>query len=232
MGYPSIDFRVFPLRALHESLGLNVVMPVLPLHGPRRIHSTSGERFLDGDVLDTVHAAGQTIWDVRRVIDWVRRQDATAVGVFGLSLGSFNAALLASIDGDLACVIAGVPAVHLLRLALLHTHPATLERACARGMVWASVEEVLRVVSPLALEPRVPRDRLFLFAGTRDRLIPPSHVLDLWEHWRRPRLQWYGGGHFTFGWESGVRRLLADAVRGALSSGEGAAYVCPSLPRT
>jgi pimeloyl-ACP methyl ester carboxylesterase len=188
----------------------------LPLHGPRRLSYTSGERFLDGDVLDTVHAVAQTIWELRRIVGWIRRQDATGIGVFGLSLGGFNAALLASIERDLGCVIAGIPAVHLLQLALLHTHPTTLDCARTRGVVWSRVQDLLRVVSPLALAPQIRRDRLFLFAGTRDRIIPPAHVLDLWNHWRRPRIEWYGGGHFTFGWESRVRRLLVEAIETTL----------------
>jgi pimeloyl-ACP methyl ester carboxylesterase len=216
MGFPFVDFRAFPLAELHERLGCNVLMPVLPLHGPRRIRYTSGERFLDGNVLDTVHAEAQTVWDLRRILGWIRHQGATRIGVLGLSLGGFNAALLASVEKDLGCVIAGIPAVHLLQLGMLHTHPTTLERASTCGVIWSQVEELLRVVSPLALSPQVQRDRLFLFAGTRDRLVPPAHVLDLWQHWRRPRIEWYGGGHFTFSWERGVRRLLTDAIERTL----------------
>ena len=35
MGYPAADFVGLDAKLLHRELGLNVIMPVLPLHGPR-----------------------------------------------------------------------------------------------------------------------------------------------------------------------------------------------------
>ena len=223
MGFPFVDLNAFPIAELYDRLGCNLVLPVLPLHGPRRIGRTSGERYLDGDVLDTIHAEAQAIWELRRLVGWIRAQGATAVGVYGLSLGGFNAALLASVERELDCVITGIPAVHLLQLALMHTHPSTLECARARGVVWSQVDEILRVISPLAARPRVRRDRLFMFAGTRDLICPPAHVLDLWWHWHRPQIRWYGGGHFTFGWESSVREFISNAVETTLLADDPAA---------
>ena len=46
---------------------------------------------------------------------------------------------------------------------------------------------MLRVASPLALEPRVPRERRYLFGAVADRLVPADQVRDLWRHWERPR---------------------------------------------
>ena len=36
MGRGSVDLRLFRARHLHEQLGLNVLLPVMPLHGPRK----------------------------------------------------------------------------------------------------------------------------------------------------------------------------------------------------
>jgi hypothetical protein len=76
---------------------------------------------------------------------------------------------------------------------------------------WTIVEQLLRVVSPLALEPRVPRARRFLFAGIADALAPPAHALALWRHWGRPRLAWYPGSHSSFAMEPAVHALLLEA---------------------
>jgi hypothetical protein len=212
MGFPFIDFEAFPLRKLHDRLGFNVVIPVLPLHGARRVGRSSGERFLDGDILDTIHAEAQAMWELRRILTWIRAQQAESIGVYGLSLGGYTAALLASLESDLACVIAGIPAVDFLRLAMQHTRAATLERAMRAGMHWPHVAEALRVIAPLAMRPKVDRDRLFVFAGSCDRIVPPQQAIDLWQHWGRPHLSWYGGGHFLFRREIPVRRLLATAI--------------------
>ncbi len=75
------------------------------------------------------------------------------------------------------------------------------------------MDEVLRVVSPLALEPRVPHERRYLFGGVADRLVPADQVRDLWRHWDRPRIEWYQGAHVTFSAHPGVRRLIGEALR-------------------
>jgi hypothetical protein len=212
MGFPFLDFEAFPLRKLYERLGCNIVMPVLPLHGPRRIGRTSGERFLDGDILDTVHAEAQAIWDIRRILGWIRTQQPASVGVYGLSLGGYNAALLASLESDLSCVVAGIPAVDLLSLAQMHTPAASLRRAERTGMSWPAVADVLSVVAPLAMRPKVTRDRLFICAGSCDRIVPPQQALDLWGHWGHPHLAWFGGGHFSFRWAPAVRQMLTAAI--------------------
>ena len=30
-------------------------------------------------------------------------------------------------------------------------------------------------------------------AASRDRLVPPEQVRDLWRHWEQPRIEWYPG---------------------------------------
>jgi dienelactone hydrolase len=212
MGYPIVDFEAFPVRWLHDTLGLNIVMPVLPLHGPRKVGRISGERFLDSDLLDTIHAEAQAMWDIRRVLSWVQTQEPASIGVYGLSLGGYTASLLAGLEPGLACVIAGIPATDFLRLAMLHTRSATMRCAERAGLVWNQVAELLRVISPLATAPRVPHDRLFMFAGTRDRLVPADHVTELWNHWKRPRMAWYHGSHFSFLWEPETRSLVREAL--------------------
>ncbi len=42
MGFPLADFHAFRVRWLHQELGLNVAIPVFPLHGPRRTGRRSG----------------------------------------------------------------------------------------------------------------------------------------------------------------------------------------------
>ena len=212
MGRPVVDFTGFRARWLHQTLGLNVAIPVLPLHGPRRRGWRGGDGFLNGDFVDTVHAQAQAIWDVRRLIGWLRSHGAPAVGAYGVSLGGYTTALLASLEENLACVIAGVPAADFVRLMRAHV-PEFLIRAASRiGFSFDKAEHLLRVVSPLALPPRVPRDRCFLFAGLADHLAPPDHARDLWLHWKRPRVAWYQGSHVSFLWEPEVESLVREAL--------------------
>jgi hypothetical protein len=212
MGRLLFDFVGFRIHWLHRHLGLNVAVPVLPFHGPRRVGRRSGDGYLTGDFVDTVHAQAQTLWDVRRLIAWVRTEGTPAVGVYGLSLGGYSAAMLAALEDDLACVVAGMAPVDFAGL-LRDNSPGPLVRATEWwGFPWATVDRVLRVVSPLALPRRVPRERCFLFAGVADGLAPPAQTRALWRHWGRPRLAWYRGGHVSFVVEAAVHELLCEAL--------------------
>ena len=210
MGHPFIDLRVF--RHFHRR-GLNVLIPVLPLHGDRRIGRQSGDGFLAGDVLDTVHALAQAMWDSRRWIDWLRsEQGARQVGIHGLSLGGYKTALLAGLVDDLACAIAGIPLIDISEIFWLHGPQLTMDWLAGLGADRERVDRVMRVVSPLAVKPRVPEEGRFVFGGVADRLVPPNQVRRLWEHWDRPPVVWYQGGHLTFELDPRVSRGMADTL--------------------
>jgi hypothetical protein len=215
MGSPTIDFTGFRARWLHRNLGLNLAIPVLPFHGPRRVFGRSGDGFLTGDFVDTLHAQAQAVWDVRRLVGWLRSDRADSVGLYGISLGGYTSALVASLEEDLSCVIAGIPPTDFLRLLRSHLPPLLLRSARRLGFPLERLEQLLHVVSPLALCPRVPHERRFMYAGLADAVAPPDHARDLWEHWQRPRAEWYHGSHISFAWEAGVRRLVHEALQSA-----------------
>lgn len=213
MGTPAIDFSAFEARRLQHRLGLNLVFPVLPLHGPRRRSLRSGDGFLDGDVLDMIHASAQAMWDVRRLMSWLRGGGATQVGVYGLSLGGYSAALLVGLEPGLACTIAGIPATDFSRLITRLAPPSALREVERIGPDWRVVRELLSVASPLHLRPLVARDRLSIFGGTADHVVPADQVRDLWTHWGEPRIAWYPGSHLSFWREPRVRLLIDSALR-------------------
>lgn len=213
MGHPLVDSTGFRVRWLHKTLGLNVAILVLPLHGPRALGRRGGDGFLSGDFIDTLHAQTQAVWDVRRLIRWLRAERAPAVGIYGVSLGGYTAALVASLDDRIDCVVAGIPAADLLRLIRSHAPQFLLSTAERAGFDFGKLEQVLRVVSPLVIPPRVPRARRFVYAGLFDRLTSPDHARDLWKHWGKPRAAWYQGGHVSFLWQPEVKALLEEAFR-------------------
>jgi hypothetical protein len=213
MGSPRLDFGAFDPHYLHEKLGLDLLIPVLPLHGPRKIGRRSGDGFLSGDVLDTIHAEAQAMWDIGRLLTWVRAQGATRIGVFGLSLGGYTTALLSSLEEGLVCAIPGIPVSDFMRVLWRHGPPFHLHNMSYHGLTPEKTDRVLRVISPLALSPKVPLEGRLLFGGVADRLVPPDQVRDLWQHWEQPRLVWYQGGHLSFPLEREVREAVDDTLR-------------------
>ena len=212
MGAPLIDLRTFEASRLARTLDANVVLPVLPLHGPRRIGWLSGDGYFSGDCLDTLHAQAQAVWDVRRLLAWIRAQGGREIAVYGLSLGGYTTGLLAALEPRLACVVAGIPASDFVPLGRLHLPQALQTDAQRAGLDWAQVQRIFRVISPLAMTPRVPWERRYLFAGTADRIVPRRQAQNLWRHWAHPRAIWYRGTHLSFAWEPRLRTWVDDAL--------------------
>jgi hypothetical protein len=53
----------------------------------------------------------------------------------------------------------------------------------------------------------------FIYAGVADQLVHPSEqIARLWEHWGRPEIVWYHGGHTGFFRSRPVQRFIDDAL--------------------
>jgi hypothetical protein len=211
MGRAAIDLAVFRAWKLHDDLGLNVVIPVLPMHGPRARGLPKGAVLPGEDVLDDVHATAQAVWDIRRLLSWIRLQEPESlIGLNGLSLGGYIASLVASLEEDLTCAILGVPVVDLVELLGRHSGlgPDDPRRSTMR-----LAEPIGRMVSPLSLTPLVPMRGRFIYAGVADRLVHPrEQVIRLWEHWGQPEIVWYPGGHAGFFRSQPVQQFVSDAL--------------------
>ncbi|MFT4046924.1 MAG: hypothetical protein QM661_09540 [Solimonas sp.] len=212
MGTPWLDFSLFSPGWLHHRLGLNVIQPVLPLHGPRKAGLRSGDHFLDGDLSDLVYAEAQALWDLRRTLAWLRANEPGArVGVYGVSLGGYNAALLAGYDRELDFVVAGIPVIDLAQALWSVAPPAHRAYYAQQGLDEARYRSVLRPVSPLLRPPLPARERLFVVGATADRIAVPLHALALGRHWNVP-VQWYQGSHLSIRREHEVRDTLNLAI--------------------
>jgi pimeloyl-ACP methyl ester carboxylesterase len=212
MGRAAWDLRIFRAWKLHEELGLNVVLPVLPMHGPRARGLQKGVVFPGEDVLDDVHATAQAVWDIRRLLSWIRAQEPESrIGLNSMSLGGYIAALVASLESGLTCAILGVPVADLVELLGRHSG---LGRNDPRRDTMRLAEPIGRMISPLSLTPLVPESGRFIYAGIADRVVHPRHqVMRLWEHWGKPEMTWYRGGHAGFIGSRPVQRFIFDALQ-------------------
>jgi len=195
------DHRMLRVRRLHEEFGVNVALPVLPLHGPRA-EGFAPDRMFVSNVYPVNNVLGltQSIWDIRRLLSWLRaEQGAPAVGVLGLSLGSYVCSLLAALEADLACVIALVPQADLAA-SLRAAEPAVpSKRRLHQALYDERATIALRPVSPLAGPCLVPKERRFIVAGQIDRIAAPTGAAALWRHWDEPSILWRPRGHLTTG---------------------------------
>lgn len=212
MGAPWMDLNLFSPRWLHQRLGLNIIQPVLPLHGPRSTSWRSGDHYLDGDMTELVYAESQALWDLRRTLAWLRANEPGArVGIYGISLGGYNAALLSGYEKDLDFVVAGIPVIDLAQALWSFAPPSHRDYYAEHGLNEALYRNILKPVSPLTRAPLIDRERLFIVGATADRIVVPDHPLQLARHWDVPA-QWYQGSHLSIRGEHEVRDTLKLAM--------------------
>ena len=198
MGRPG-DVGMLGVRRLHERLGVDVALPVLPLHGPRAAGFRPQQQFVSNVFLgNNVLGLSQAAWDLRCLLAWLREvEGAPAIGVLGLSLGSYAAALLSTLDPDLACVIGVVPTSDLAASLRAAEPVVPSRRRLHRALHDERSTALHRVVSPLAAPCLVPHAHRYLVAGQGDRIASPAGAAELWRHWDEPTILWRPRGHVT-----------------------------------
>ena len=202
-----MDLPAFRAQRIHQELGVNVVLPLLPLHGARRERGMHRGAMLSFELVDTVQALAQAVWDVRRLLAWARQEGADRIGLFGLSVGAYTASLVAGLEPcDL--LLAGIPFADIPSLYDGHTPPDMRVLAAEHGMPDRELQELFRVVSPHSLRPRAPLECRYIFAGLADHVTPPAQAEQLWELWDRPTIEWFDGGHVSFYWSKPVDRFI------------------------
>lgn len=191
----------------------------LPYHGRRTPPDArfSGERFAATDPGALNEAVRRAVGEILLVSRWLAARTGAPVGLIGLSLGGYLAALVAGLTDDLAFVVPMVAPVCFGDLAW-RFYRASPRRSREAGVTLERLRDAYRVHSPLTHPPRIPRDRLLIVAGRGDRVVPPEHPQALWKHWGGPAIHWFSGGHVLPIGRSGIVRRVA-AHLGRTTSG-------------
>jgi pimeloyl-ACP methyl ester carboxylesterase len=193
-----LESLAFDARRFYRA-GVDVILYVLPFHGGRALPGTrSGEPFFDMDLVRTNEAFAQAIYELRALVRYLAQAGPSAVGAFGMSLGGYTTALLASVEPQLAFAVPMIPLAALADMMWTQgENDPRMASAIEHGWSRAALEDFFRVHAPLARPPLVPRERRLLIAALGDHICPPAHADALWRHWDRPRMHWYPGGHLA-----------------------------------
>ena len=105
-----LEERIWPVKRLFQS-GIDVVLTVLPLHGPRRAEARGylPPAFPSSDPRFTIEGFRQLVFDHRALFDHLQRCGVQDLGVMGMSLGGYSAALLATLERALRFAVFMVP---------------------------------------------------------------------------------------------------------------------------
>ncbi len=215
MGRPRVDAVMLMAHQWYER-GLDVALFTLPYHGARTPQSArfSGEHFAVPDVSRLSEAVREAVYEIRRVVHWRREETGAPVGLIGLSLGGYLAALMGGLCSDLDFVVPIVPPVCIGDLAWRFFENTRHHRE--GGEATLSKDELrraFRVHSPLAHALRVPRERVLIVAGRGDRVVPPEHPAALCRHWGQSDIHWFSGSHLAPFGRARVVQAIARHLR-------------------
>jgi hypothetical protein len=202
----AFEERIWPLAEL-DAAGFDVVLFTLPFHGARaRAGHGAVPEFPGEDPRLNVEGFRQALFDVQNLIGWLLADGHPRVGVLGMSLGGYTAALLAGVEARLDFV---VPVIPLSSLGDFAREQGSLspvpEEAAAQH---ALLESIYRRVSPLSRPSLVPPERCLVIAAKADRVTPAAHARRLSVHLRAPLQSFYGGHLLQLGRAEAFERVI------------------------
>ncbi len=188
-------------RKWGRELGVDLAHVSLPFHGSRKPRSAlfSGEFFWTADLVRTVEAVRQAVFDVRSAVGWLRAQGYEEVGVTGISLGGAVTMLVGCLEDPPSTI---TPIVAHLQLADAVERAPILFRMKSDLQKWGYDEEarreLFRRIGWHAYQPVLPPEQQLWIAAHDDVYIDSAHATTQWEAWGQPPILWIDGGHMTF----------------------------------
>ena len=221
MGQLRVDERVWPIQVLDE-LGFDSALVLLPFHG-RRAHPerTGVPEFPGRDPRFAAEGFRQAVTDLRELAGFLRRRGHPSVGMLGMSLGAYTAALTTTVDASFDFL---VPIVPLASIADFAREQGELPDAPEpRAVQHALLERAYAHVSPVHREPLIARERVLVIGAKADRITPFSHARRLAAHFHAPLAAWHGGHLWQLGRGEAFERV-AELLRAlpSLEAGKGA----------
>lgn len=170
-GHMLLEEAAFQVRRLYDR-GLDVVVAVLPFHGPRTPPEGAGH-FPGRDPWRTVEGFGQAVWDLRRWRAWARSRGSARVLLFGMSLGAYTSALAATVDDGWDGLVAMVPMASLADAYFDHRAHTT---TAPPDWVRPRIDDAFRAVSPFTRVARVRPEATLVLAAEGDQITPRRHA--------------------------------------------------------
>lgn len=184
-----------------NTLGSAAVIMTLPYHLSRTPKGTkSGELALQPDTHRLIDSMTQSVWDIRRTLDWIETRpelDKSKIGLAGTSLGGIVSALAFGIDHRIrlgSFVLAGADLAGIL----WNSSRVVSQREEMRrnGYTEEKLRAALTTIEPLTyLKPEVDRPSLVI-AASLDTIVPPENAKKLIGGLYEPNVVWMETGHF------------------------------------
>jgi dienelactone hydrolase len=189
---------------LYSRLGLDVALLTLPFHALRAPRGRLAPVFPSMRAGRTIEGFGQSVWDTRALLSWMRSRGSSRAGVAGMSLGGYTAALLATVEAQLDWAVLFIPLADLTDVVFEH---AALRGRPLPERLREPGKQALHLVRPLARAPVIPGDRMLVVAAQADRITQIAHAERLAAHFGAPLVTFPGGHLLQFGRWRGISAM-------------------------
>jgi dienelactone hydrolase len=180
--------------AQHDVAALVVYMAY---YGPRR--GDSKDRLLTSDIPKAVANVTQTVLDCRRAVAWLEAQpevDAQKLGLIGTSLGSLVGGTVAGVEPKIRTVCLLLGGGGLVDAFTGHTVLAFVWPLLQLvGISKSDLTKLIDPVDPITYAEQLKGKRVLLIAASRDDVVPPKAMKNLWEAAGKPKLMWVDATH-------------------------------------
>lgn len=189
------------VTGLARAMQMEVIQLQPPHHGRRKARGSrfDGEYYWSSDIVRSVEAVRQTIWDARHLLNALFAEDDRPFGVTGISLGGSISAILTCVEPRLTY---SFPLIAHMDLAAVTRDAPVLGRMRREldeyGWQLNRFTELLGSWGWYDLKPLVPREHIHLFAGRADHFFPANKVEAMWEEWGQPAIKWRSASHMGF----------------------------------
>jgi pimeloyl-ACP methyl ester carboxylesterase len=195
---PWLNAHALALQSLYRA-GHDILLFTFPHHGARAepLVPFSGYGVFGNGLLHFNEVTLQAIQDLRVFIDHLRSRKVERIGIAGISLGGYTAALLATIDDRLDYCIPVVPGVSPID-AFLEWQPTGMLLSIlmrSQGVSVAEMRGLVAVHNPLTYASPMAGERVLIIGGAGDLITRPHHVELLHRHWPDSTMHWFAGGH-------------------------------------
>lgn len=190
---------VLPLFS--KALDVDVALVQLPFHGRRSARGQlfGGEYFWSGDLVRSLEAVRQSVFDVRAAMAYFRSVGYEEVGVAGISLGGSIAMITACVEPLPDYVIPII--AHLELIEAIEDAEILWRMKADLDSFGVDVAKRRAIFSRLPLHdtrPLLPPEKQLWIAAKEDRFLTAAGVKRQWERWGKPPIEWLSGGHMTF----------------------------------
>jgi hypothetical protein len=204
------------LGKLLNRFGISALRMTMAYHAERKPEETErADYHVSSNIGRTIHAARQSVIDVRACLDWLERQGYQRMGVLGTSLGSCMAFLAAAHDSRVQVGIFNHVAMYFADVVWTGLSTQHIRNGFGNAVSQMDLRHYWSIISPASFIHRMEGRKmpsLLIWARHDSSFLPvySRQVLEAFERLRLPHEVFtlpcghYTTGQFPFNWMDGL----------------------------